>query len=191
MGSPRTPMIAFNSVIVTCLARSTACATCCWCCGDRGARPGQSRARGHRDEPRPPPYHPSLEPVTPSFVYISLRRGAAARAHLPGVQGEPLAAFFRSTGSAQTPPRPSEAPRRVQFSPHRPPKGFATHTWDLSPVPHGAAPHTQNTGFGGAGPCPFVGHPERHSAAFLGNPPTPPQEKKHPPPGVGKRPYLL
>lgn len=38
LGSPRTPMIAFNSVIVTCLARSTAWATCCWCCGDRGAR---------------------------------------------------------------------------------------------------------------------------------------------------------
>lgn len=29
--SPRTPMMAFSSVIVTCLARSTACATCCWC----------------------------------------------------------------------------------------------------------------------------------------------------------------
>ena len=33
LGSPRTPMIAFSSVIVTCLARSTAWATCCWCCG--------------------------------------------------------------------------------------------------------------------------------------------------------------
>ena len=32
LGSPRTPMIAFSSVIVTCLARSTAWATCCWCC---------------------------------------------------------------------------------------------------------------------------------------------------------------
>lgn len=33
LGSPRTPMIAFSSVIVTCLARSTAWATCCWCWG--------------------------------------------------------------------------------------------------------------------------------------------------------------
>ena len=30
-GRPRTPMMAFSSVMVTCLARSTACATCCWC----------------------------------------------------------------------------------------------------------------------------------------------------------------
>ena len=27
-----TPITAFNSVMVTCLARSTAVATCCWCC---------------------------------------------------------------------------------------------------------------------------------------------------------------
>lgn len=26
-----TPMIAFSSAMVTCLARSTACTTCCWC----------------------------------------------------------------------------------------------------------------------------------------------------------------
>ena len=30
-----TPMMAFNSAIVTCLARSTAWATCCWCSCDR------------------------------------------------------------------------------------------------------------------------------------------------------------
>lgn len=32
-GSPRTPIDAFNSPIVTCLARSMAWTTCCWCCG--------------------------------------------------------------------------------------------------------------------------------------------------------------
>lgn len=43
---PLTPMIAFSSVMVTCLALSTAVATCCWCCG--GAREmGQVRARGN------------------------------------------------------------------------------------------------------------------------------------------------
>lgn len=41
LGSPRTPMMAFNSVIVTCLARSTAWATCCWCWGDTGAASDQ------------------------------------------------------------------------------------------------------------------------------------------------------
>lgn len=30
-----TPIIAFNSVMVTCLARSTAAATCCWCSCDK------------------------------------------------------------------------------------------------------------------------------------------------------------
>lgn len=30
-----TPIMAFNSGIVTCFARSTACATCCWCSADR------------------------------------------------------------------------------------------------------------------------------------------------------------
>lgn len=30
-GSPRTPIDAFNSPIVTCLARSMAWTTCCWC----------------------------------------------------------------------------------------------------------------------------------------------------------------
>lgn len=36
MGSPRTPMMAFSSVMVTCLARSTAWATCCWCWREQG-----------------------------------------------------------------------------------------------------------------------------------------------------------
>lgn len=31
MERPRTPMMAFSSAMVTCLARSTACTTCCWC----------------------------------------------------------------------------------------------------------------------------------------------------------------
>lgn len=31
-GRPRTPMTAFSSAMVTCLARSTAWTTCCWCC---------------------------------------------------------------------------------------------------------------------------------------------------------------
>uniref|UniRef100_A0A6B0U2Y1 Putative secreted protein n=1 Tax=Ixodes ricinus TaxID=34613 RepID=A0A6B0U2Y1_IXORI len=32
------PMMAFSSVMVTCLARSTAAATCCWCSWDRNGR---------------------------------------------------------------------------------------------------------------------------------------------------------
>lgn len=33
-----TPMIAFNSGIVTCFALSTACATCCWCSAARNGK---------------------------------------------------------------------------------------------------------------------------------------------------------
>lgn len=36
----RTPMAAFRSLIVTCLARSTAWTTCCWCWGERGTWAG-------------------------------------------------------------------------------------------------------------------------------------------------------
>lgn len=82
LGSPRTPMIAFNSVIVTCLARSTACATCCWCCRDREVWPGQSWARGQRAKVGPP----TLELVTPSFFIYILLMGAAAWAHLPALR---------------------------------------------------------------------------------------------------------
>lgn len=64
LGSPRTPMIAFNSVIVTCLARSTACATCCWCCGDRGW------VRAGHVAPRQVPPTPKGHPDPPLFIFF-------------------------------------------------------------------------------------------------------------------------
>lgn len=64
LGSPRTPMIAFNSVIVTCLARSTACATCCWCCGDRGW------VRAGHVAPRQVPPMPRGHPDPPLFIFF-------------------------------------------------------------------------------------------------------------------------
>ena len=42
-------MMAFSSVMVTCLARSTACATCCWCWGSKAGSevgPPAQEARG-------------------------------------------------------------------------------------------------------------------------------------------------
>lgn len=100
LGSPRTPMIAFNSVIVTCLARSTACATCCWCCRDREVRPGQSWARGHRAKVGAP----ALELVTPSFFYLYFAHESSSLGTPPcstdhSMQGEleqPFTAFFAS-----------------------------------------------------------------------------------------------
>lgn len=70
LGSPRTPMIAFNSVIVTCLARSTACATCCWCCGDRHTDRSEL-GTGLQVEAQTP------ISCQPFFVYILLMRAGA------------------------------------------------------------------------------------------------------------------
>lgn len=46
-GSPRTPIDAFNSPIVTCLARSMAWTTCCWCWGhDTGNKHQSNKLQG-------------------------------------------------------------------------------------------------------------------------------------------------
>lgn len=117
LGSPRTPMIAFNSVIVTCLARSTAWATCCWCCGDRGAR----SATGHPPDMVPP----LLGPIFPDFFALfwlqqpgGTSRLCGARQQLLWEKGEPLAAFW-----AQCSPPGEQSPCRAQL---RPSQGFSS-----------------------------------------------------------------
>lgn len=120
LGSPRTPMIAFNSVIVTCLARSTAWATCCWCCGDRGAR------SAHRTPPdMVPPLLGPILPIFPDFFalfWLQQPRGTSrlrgARQQLLWEKGEPLAAFW-----AQCSPPDEQSPCRAQL---RPSQGFSS-----------------------------------------------------------------
>ena len=54
-----TPMRLFSSPTVTCLARSTACRTCCWCWGWRGGgRSGEPPICSATPPPRPCPPGP-------------------------------------------------------------------------------------------------------------------------------------
>lgn len=130
LGSPRTPMIAFNSVIVTCLARSTAWATCCWCCGDRGAR----SAIGPPQTWSPlfwvlfclffPIFLPYFGCSSPGAPPGSVGRGSSSS----GKRGSPLQPFGLSAApqTSRVPAGPSSA--------H--PKGFPAHRQDLNPIPH-------------------------------------------------------